>query len=189
MTPYFDLLIQRLQDEVNGPDEGIVDIARWYNFTTFDIIGDLMYASSFDALRSGSYHFWMRDLLLGMQRIAIARAAEFYPSVLLPLIQLTFRIKKGTWDVNAPRVAHRKYTAIKTRERIAASTDRKDFMAFVSTPVSRDCCTHPRIPDPAQQRQGKWHVGRRNHLDGTSPSCRRNRNLGDIVERSDVLPH
>ena len=158
MIPYFDLLMQRLQDEVNGPNKGIVDIARWYNFTTFDIIGDLMYASSFDALRSGSYHFWMRDLLLGMQRIAIARAAEFYPSVLLPLIKLTFRIKMGTWDVNAPRVAHRKYTAIKTRERIAASTDRKDFMAFVSTHKSLQCCTHFRTADYAQQRQGRRHV-------------------------------
>ena len=94
--------------------------------------GDLTYASPFDALYSGSYHFWMRDLFLGITRIAIARAAEFYPWVLLPLLKLIFRIKKGTWDLNASRVSHRMYTAIKTRERLASSTDRKDFMSFVS---------------------------------------------------------
>ena len=77
MTPYFELLVRRLGELVDGDDGGVVDIGRWYNFTTFDIIGDLIYASSFNALQSGNYDFWMRDLFTGMTRIGVARAAEF----------------------------------------------------------------------------------------------------------------
>lgn len=39
LTTYFDLLISRLKDQIDGPAAGKVDIMSWYTFTTFDIIG------------------------------------------------------------------------------------------------------------------------------------------------------
>jgi cytochrome P450 len=39
---YFDLLIQKLYEKVRAPENGKVNMIRWFNFTTFDLIGDLV---------------------------------------------------------------------------------------------------------------------------------------------------
>lgn len=52
MMRYFDLLIQRLHENADKP----VDLVKWYNFTTFDIIGDLTFGESFDCLETSTLH-------------------------------------------------------------------------------------------------------------------------------------
>lgn len=44
---YCDLFISRLRDQITGPSKGVVDIMRWFNFATFDIIGDLVFSEPF----------------------------------------------------------------------------------------------------------------------------------------------
>ena len=39
LISYFDLLVSRLQEQIDGAIGGKVDIMSWYNFATFDIIG------------------------------------------------------------------------------------------------------------------------------------------------------
>lgn len=39
LTFYFELLISKLKQLIDGPAQGRVDIMAYYNFTTFDIIG------------------------------------------------------------------------------------------------------------------------------------------------------
>ena len=36
---YYALLISQLQRQIDGPSKGKIDLAAYYNFTTFDIIG------------------------------------------------------------------------------------------------------------------------------------------------------
>ena len=43
LTRYFDLLVSKLKQKIDGPEQGRVDVMAYYNFTTFDIIG---YSSS-----------------------------------------------------------------------------------------------------------------------------------------------
>ncbi|KAJ5556972.1 hypothetical protein N7494_000887 [Penicillium frequentans] len=52
---YVDLLIQRLHETINGGTIS-VDAVSWYNFTTFDIIGDLAFGEPFNCLQDSSYH-------------------------------------------------------------------------------------------------------------------------------------
>ena len=39
LTKYFDLLVARLKEQIDGHEKGRVDIVGWFNFTAFDIIG------------------------------------------------------------------------------------------------------------------------------------------------------
>lgn len=39
LTSYFELLILKLKQQIDGPARGRVDIMAYYNFLTFDIIG------------------------------------------------------------------------------------------------------------------------------------------------------
>lgn len=39
LTSYFDLLVSKLKQQIDGPAHGRVDMMAYYNFATFDIIG------------------------------------------------------------------------------------------------------------------------------------------------------
>lgn len=56
---YVDLLIQRLHQNSNT----VVDMTKWYVWTTFDIIGDLALGSSFDSLEKQHWHPWVWQLV------------------------------------------------------------------------------------------------------------------------------
>lgn len=47
LTHYFDLLVDKLKQQVDGPSRGRVDLMAFYNFTTFDIIGYTVLSSSY----------------------------------------------------------------------------------------------------------------------------------------------
>ena len=65
---YIKLLIGQLiaQSEANK----VVNLVQWYNFTTFDIIGDLAFGEPFGCLESGSYHPWVAMIFKGF-RLAV----------------------------------------------------------------------------------------------------------------------
>jgi hypothetical protein len=52
MNKYFDLLVRRLHENCSNP----VNFVNWYNYTTFDIIGDLTFGDSFDCLEQSKMH-------------------------------------------------------------------------------------------------------------------------------------
>jgi hypothetical protein len=57
VNQYFSLLVSSLKQRVDDPKvDSVVDLSKWYNFLTFDIIGDLCFAESFGALESREYH-------------------------------------------------------------------------------------------------------------------------------------
>lgn len=55
ITRHVDLLIKRLGDLCDGGKKPM-DMAKWYNWTTFDIIGDLVFAQDFGGLKNADYH-------------------------------------------------------------------------------------------------------------------------------------
>ncbi|KAL2756079.1 hypothetical protein ACRALDRAFT_1063952 [Sodiomyces alcalophilus JCM 7366] len=54
---YVDLLIKQLTPfaETGAP----VDMCDWFNFTTFDIIGDMAFGEPFGCLKDGRFHNWV----------------------------------------------------------------------------------------------------------------------------------
>jgi cytochrome P450 len=76
---YVDLLIKKLQDLVasNQP----IDMVKWYNLTTFDIIGDLAFGESFGGLETSTYHFWVKNMFNALKLIPFINLAQSYPLV------------------------------------------------------------------------------------------------------------
>jgi hypothetical protein len=52
MTKYFDLFIQRLNENCEKP----LDMVEWFNLTTFDVISDLTFGESFHCLEKSELH-------------------------------------------------------------------------------------------------------------------------------------
>ncbi|MCJ1354164.1 MAG: hypothetical protein MMC33_004151 [Icmadophila ericetorum] len=127
---YFDRLIQKLHEQVQGPTQGKINVVRWYNYTTFDVIGDLAFGEPFGGLENEGFHFWIDTFMDSFRFLGILRAIILYPplKVLLPLM-----IKFFPKLPNA-REKHTEYTKATLGKRLNSSTphpERKDFVDYI----------------------------------------------------------
>ncbi|TVY14779.1 Cytochrome P450 monooxygenase aclL [Lachnellula arida] len=125
---YADLFIRRLRDQ-SVTDERI-DIVKWYNFFTFDVIGDLAFGESFHCLETGQNHPWIEFIFQIIVQGTLARATDYFPFV--KTILLLF-IPKSLRDGLATHIALMKSKAL---HRLNMKTDRADFMTRMAAPNS-----------------------------------------------------
>jgi cytochrome P450 len=81
INQYVDLLIKRLRrsaEENEDQRSSVVDVVRWLNFTTFDIISDLGCGKSFNCLDKQDYHPWV-TVILQFQALLAAASLNYYP--------------------------------------------------------------------------------------------------------------
>ncbi|KAJ6002943.1 hypothetical protein N7451_005490 [Penicillium sp. IBT 35674x] len=121
---YVDLLIQRLHETINRGRIS-VDVVSWYNFTTFDIIGDLAFGEPFNCLQNSNYHPWVSMIFAGIKAGAIISLVRRVP-YLEPLKRL-FTPKK----LMHARLDHQRLTKEKVQIRMGKSNDRPDFFANI----------------------------------------------------------
>lgn len=121
---YVDLFITKLNDKAHKNEA--IDIVRWYNFTTFDLIGDLAFGEPFGCLESGGYHPWVAMIFDGIKASVFSYALKRMPS-LKPLSTLI--IPKSFAQRSQE---HFELSANTTRKRITSGgTDREDFMSYI----------------------------------------------------------
>ncbi|KAJ5712657.1 hypothetical protein N7493_009125 [Penicillium malachiteum] len=75
---YINLFIQRLH-EISEKGTKPIDLVSWYNFTTFDIIGDLAFGESFNCLKNSNYHPWVSIIFKNIKAGAYVSVARRVP--------------------------------------------------------------------------------------------------------------
>ena len=75
---YINLLINRLRDCASQEDTAIVDLVKWFNFTTFDIIGDLSLGDSFNCLQKSRLHGWVSILFAQFKAATLIICFRFF---------------------------------------------------------------------------------------------------------------
>lgn len=55
MKRYVDKLITKMHERATAKSN-VMNMVKWYNFTTFDLIGDMAFGESFGSLDSDGYH-------------------------------------------------------------------------------------------------------------------------------------
>lgn len=122
LLQYTKLLMARLHEHSKiGPQ----DMVAWFNWTTFDLIGDLTFNESFDCLKNSAYHPWIEFVfgsIKAASTISAFRALPFVDSILLAAFGKTIAEKK---EQNAA------FTRKKVEHRIASRTDRVDFLGDI----------------------------------------------------------
>jgi cytochrome P450 len=119
---YIDLLISKLHENAAKPQ----DMVAWYNFVSFDIIGDLTLGESFNCLQDAELHEWVSLLFKffkGASHITNICRFPWLSNILIPLL-----ISKSLVQT---RNQHWAYTRDKVLKRIETVTDRPDFMSYV----------------------------------------------------------
>ncbi|CVL13355.1 cytochrome P450 [Fusarium proliferatum] len=126
LQKYVDLLMQQLHERAANPITAIVDMVRWFNFTTFDVIGDLAFGESFGCLEEGILHRWITGIFSLVRSGNWIRAARRFPP---PLNYL------GKMLIPRHLLEERKYQFIFSRDkvnrRVEQDTDRSDFMSYI----------------------------------------------------------
>jgi cytochrome P450 len=102
-----------------------IDLGRWYNFATFDLIGDLAFGEPFDCLKTGVMHSWIALIFSLFEVVTIISELRKYPTV-GSLLMLLIPPKMRNRFVN-----HKKLAAEKAERRMATVTDRPDFMTYI----------------------------------------------------------
>ena len=62
MLKHVNMLVDRLRQEGAG-GQNKLNMAEWYNWTTFDLASDLIFAESFHCLETVNYHPWVGTIM------------------------------------------------------------------------------------------------------------------------------
>lgn len=124
MKHYIDLFIHKLSDKARAGE--VVDIVKWYNFTTFDLIGDLAFGEPFGCLEDGKYHPWVALIFQSIKVGAFGEIMRRHPT-LKPLVSLLVpkkvaRSHKEHWAL-AEQTAKRRLDS--------GNVTREDFMSYI----------------------------------------------------------
>ncbi|CAG8266142.1 unnamed protein product [Penicillium salamii] len=83
---YVDLLLERLGGFCTPGDS--VALSDWYNFTTFDIIGDLAFGESFGCLQGSDLDGWIKGIFDAGRLGILLQTLSFFPLVKRALISM-----------------------------------------------------------------------------------------------------
>lgn len=124
---YVDLLVNRLEEQTIG--DGPIDIMRWYNYTTFDVICDLAFGEPLYCLRDSTEHKWIALVMSNLKSIGLLSVRNKYP-----IFAYYDHIKNYFKDTTAIARARQEFlriTSEKITRRLEKGTDRPDFFSFI----------------------------------------------------------
>lgn len=125
MQTYVSLLIRRLQKHATSSNP-VLDMNKWYNFTTFDLIGDLAFGEPFGCLESEGYHPWVAMIFGGFKLSAFNQARRRFPW-LMPVTQYLLPSK-----LLKAQMEHFSLSFAKARQRAMDGFKyREDFMSYI----------------------------------------------------------
>ncbi|CAM1502201.1 Fc.00g041850.m01.CDS01 [Cosmosporella sp. VM-42] len=120
MQEYVDLLIQKLvEDSKNGTQ--VVNLREWFNYYTFDMIGNLGFGSDFNGLKNSEYHPWVKAVTKHVKEFSFLQVLMYlgFPSVVHFLANSS--LLKG-------KVLHEHLTKQKLEARMRVEKDRPDLL-------------------------------------------------------------
>jgi len=126
---YTRLFLRRMRENAGQT----IDLAAWFNFATFDIIGDLTYGESFGCLEKSRFHPWIHFIFTRIRFMLLGQIISNLGLVgQLAKIMIPKRIKDDiAW--------HIAITVEKVnRRRRKESADRQDFMTHILPKVHED---------------------------------------------------
>ncbi|KAJ9622840.1 hypothetical protein H2204_011449 [Knufia peltigerae] len=124
LNHYLTLLIQQLAKR--SDEDQVVNMVQWYNFTTFDIIGDLAFGEPFGCLEAGVYHPWVATIFDGFRLAVFNQAIKRLP-IAAPILRRFI-----PQDLVKNQMDHLQLSFSKAQKRLeTGNTEREDFMSYI----------------------------------------------------------
>lgn len=100
ITSHVDQLVTQLERHIKHTENEVLDMRKWMEYVTFDIIGELALNTHFDCLQNSNYSPWVTILTRFFKSVAYVVNAKLLGPVMFPLLMLFAPIKdlKGGKD-------------------------------------------------------------------------------------------
>lgn len=124
---YVDLLIHKLNEQAEKGTS--VDIMRWYNYTTFDIIADLSFGEPLYCLRDSEYHVWVNMIFSSLKAVPTYAIRNKYI-----VFRWIDKFKGLFTDTHAAMRARKQFfemASSRVTARLEKETERPDFFTFI----------------------------------------------------------
>ncbi|PNY26665.1 Uncharacterized protein TCAP_03407 [Tolypocladium capitatum] len=113
----------------------LVDMVKFYNCTTFDIMADLLFLEGLDLLEDGEYSPWIKNLFGGIKSAIIVLGARRYSSWINHLIEYYV---KNNEQARKAEYEHFRYAAERIDGRWQRTADRPDPWAKFLGSLTRE---------------------------------------------------
>ena len=127
---YVVLLMTRFQEMAvsEGPQGGVVNVSDWFNYLTFDIVGDLGFGEPFNCLKNSEYYPWVAMIFNYIRAMVFTTMVRFYPTF------ETIGMKLVPQSLLKKQEDHFRFAVEKIHRRMNLETQRLDFV----TPLIKD---------------------------------------------------
>ena len=110
---------------VTAAKGGPVDIAKLFQFTTFDIMGELTFGQPLGLLENNRYSQWVQAVFDSLRVIPIAQFIQYYP-----LLNALFNLLQ-TKSIKDMKYNHFKHSADRVDERLVRGSGQPDIWSLV----------------------------------------------------------
>jgi cytochrome P450 len=124
---YIDLMIRTVKTKLSDEDPKPFNIVELFNFTTFDIMGDLAFGEPLNLLENSSYSPWIRAVFDNVKALTIFRLLAYFP----PLQDIAWYLAPKS--LKDQRDDHDRYSAERVDRRLANKRQQPDIWNIVLT--------------------------------------------------------
>ncbi|KAF4772391.1 hypothetical protein HAV15_004813 [Penicillium sp. str.  len=134
---YVEMLVKRLrmiaaaQENSSSSKQAQANMVKLFNFTTFDIMGDLAFAEPLNMLRDGEYVPWVESIFATVKLISLSHAMRRFN--LEPLFKMLL-----SKSINQKRKEHIRFANEKVDCRMVSKTDKPDIWSLVIKNAGKD---------------------------------------------------
>lgn len=142
---HVDLLIQCLKKEC-GEGKKAMNMASWYSWVTYDVIGKLMFSEDFDCLQSSTYRSWVTLISDSFRAGAWEAQLQYYPRPIAATLRYFFM----PTALQSKFVQHGELTVEKLRKRLETTPESMDIIGVLqhrkreNEVCSAHCTVHKR---------------------------------------------
>ncbi|KAM3415335.1 hypothetical protein BST61_g8864 [Cercospora zeina] len=122
---YVDQLVDRLKEVTSKDGQQTVDMTKWYNWTTFDVIADLLFGEPFGCLQELKTHEHIKLLFDSVKLFSFLYITGYWP--FLKRVQKFFVDR----ELLTKRHEYQTWISSQVTKRIERETDRSDFMSKI----------------------------------------------------------
>lgn len=122
---YVDKLITRLRHTVSNNPQYSFDILKMYNFTTFDVMGDLTFGEPLGLLEGADYNPWIAAIFGGIKFGTFNRAVRSFPWI------HGFLKRLHPQALNKKRQEHFRFSEDRIDRRLEKGDDEPDIWGLV----------------------------------------------------------
>ncbi|KAL7810678.1 cytochrome P450 [Trichoderma aethiopicum] len=126
ISDYIEQLMEALERQAEGGSKP-VDMVRWFNYTTFDVIGDLAFGESFGCLQSSNYDPWIQLLFDSVKTLVWLGTLKHFE--MIPRWIIKYIMPKG---LERKYAENQRLSTMKVQKRLDTGSERPDFITSMT---------------------------------------------------------